>query len=209
MKQPRTKWDHVRWTPFEEADAPDGSPDKSMAMWFLNSIYQVEVRGVTAPSPFGKVIWLSIKTRDKQPRHDWRELQRIKNELVGEEVEAVEIYPAESRLVDTSNQYHLWCFPYLETENGKLPFGYSERLVAEGSSAGIAETGKGYRQRDFRDEFKPIDLVQSSKLDGLGLTAREKVGGRCPLDWSPLVERSPGVYACLKQQHYWKADNGG
>jgi hypothetical protein len=40
--------------------------------------------------------------------HDWRDLQRIKNELVGPECEAVELYPAESRLVDTANQYHLW-----------------------------------------------------------------------------------------------------
>jgi len=28
--------------------------------------------------------------------------------IVGEEHEAFEVYPAESRLVDTANQYHLW-----------------------------------------------------------------------------------------------------
>jgi hypothetical protein len=36
--------------------------------------------------------------------HDWRDLQRIKNQLVGPECEAVELYPAESRKVDTANQ---------------------------------------------------------------------------------------------------------
>jgi hypothetical protein len=38
----------------------------------------------------------------------WRDFQRIKNELVGPEHEAVELYPAETRVRDTSNTYHLW-----------------------------------------------------------------------------------------------------
>jgi hypothetical protein len=42
---------------------------------------------------------------DGQAIHDWRELQRIKNEIVGDEIEAVELYPAESRLLDTANWY--------------------------------------------------------------------------------------------------------
>jgi hypothetical protein len=53
-------------------------------------------------------VHLSIKRRDKLPVHDWRDLQRIKTELLGPECEAVELYPAESRVVDTANQYHLW-----------------------------------------------------------------------------------------------------
>lgn len=38
----------------------------------------------------------------------WDELQRIKNETVGEEVWCVECYPAESALVNVSNMRHLW-----------------------------------------------------------------------------------------------------
>lgn len=73
----------------------------------------------------GNVTTLSIRRDDRGHMRDWRDLQRIKNELAGEEVEAVELFPAESRLVDTANQTWLWCFP----PGGYLPLGFSERLV--------------------------------------------------------------------------------
>ena len=38
-------------------------------------------------------------------------MQKIKNAICGKEWEGIEIYPAESRLVDTANQYHMFCFP--------------------------------------------------------------------------------------------------
>jgi hypothetical protein len=52
--------------------------------------------------------WLSIRRSDRSPRMSWRDLQRIKNDICGEEAEAIEVYPAESRLVDGANQRHLW-----------------------------------------------------------------------------------------------------
>lgn len=79
----------------------------------------------------GHVLVLSIRRDDRQAVHDWRDFQRIKNQLAGEETEAVELYPAESRLVDSANQYWLWCFPPGE----KLPFGFGERAVTEDTSA--------------------------------------------------------------------------
>lgn len=57
-------------------------------------------------------IHLSIRRQDRLPCRDWRDFQRIKNQLAGPEWEAMEIYPAESRMVDMANQYHLWCFPF-------------------------------------------------------------------------------------------------
>lgn len=58
-------------------------------------------------------VHLSIKRLDRGVIHDWRHLQQIKNEIIGEEQLAIEIYPPESELIDTSNQYHLWHFPGL------------------------------------------------------------------------------------------------
>jgi len=75
--------------------------------------------------------WLSIKSMDRHPRHDWRHMMKIKNELIGEENEAVELYPAQSRVVDTSNQYHL--FVIKDTQH-KFPFGYTEGLVLDSNS---------------------------------------------------------------------------
>jgi len=54
---------------------------------------------------------LGITHVSETARHDWRDLQRVKNDLVGEEWEGVELYPSESRLVDPSNRFYLWCCP--------------------------------------------------------------------------------------------------
>lgn len=94
---------------------------KADEVW-RNDMYQVVVRKVE-----GEVFHLSIKRLDRQPIHDWRDLQEIKNMLIGPEHEAAELYPAESRKVDSANQYHLW---------GRLdpawrfPFGFQTRMVS-------------------------------------------------------------------------------
>ncbi len=88
---------------------------------FLNDTYQV-IRVIQ-----GDAFHLSIKRIDREPCRDWRDFQTIKNELIGPECEAVELYPAESRLVDSANQYHLWG----TTSTKHLPFGFKTRLVSE------------------------------------------------------------------------------
>lgn len=66
-----------------------------------------------------RMAWLCIRCfNDKL--HDWRDMQTIKNVLCGEECQAVEIYPAESELIDTANNFHLWVF----LDGYKLPFGF-------------------------------------------------------------------------------------
>jgi hypothetical protein len=157
MKRKRQNWDHVPWTEFQPARLPDGAADripdahKPHAI-FLNSRYQVTVWLMTAPEPFGEYVHLSIKTLDRQARHDWRDMQRIKNELCGPEFEGVEVFPAESRLVDTANQYHLFVFKSL-----KLPFGFTDRLVAEGS-------WENSKQRPFDPDVRPADLVSEPEF---------------------------------------------
>lgn len=69
---------------------------------YANDVYSVEVR---RPDPY---VHLSIVRHDGRQCQNWRELQQIKNEIVGPENEAVELFPAESRLIDTNNEYHLW-----------------------------------------------------------------------------------------------------
>jgi len=96
--------------------------------YFRSETYQVAVD----PEPehgFGEdvTLWhLSIKRNDREAFHDWRVLQMIKNEICGRESEGFEIYPAESRLVDTANQYHLYVFM---DEGQRIPCGFWERVV--------------------------------------------------------------------------------
>lgn len=159
------------WTPFQRAVGRDGSHRCFDGTdWFdiyKNSRYTVMKRVVKPFSPAAPgMIHLSIKRNDKEPVTSWRDLQKIKNELAGSECEGVQIFPAESRLVDTSNQMHLWVC----SEPGfRLPFGYDERLVCEGNSHGAV-------QEPFEDHVRPKDLVSQEQMDEAYREFRERQG---------------------------------
>lgn len=88
-----------------------------------NDQYQVAVRRFDNTKEDGPaLVHLSIKRLDKAPCRDWRDFQQIKNQLVGPECEGVELYPAESRVVDTANQYHIWV---IDSPAFRFPFGYT------------------------------------------------------------------------------------
>lgn len=150
-----------RWDPFEPAVLPARQQLEAMAAGekfkaegfrvFMNNLYQVNVYAGIPVSPTSKVYWLSIKLRSRNVVTNWRDLQRIKNEIIGPEHEAVQLFPAESRLVDTSNQYHLWVL----ANEQQFPFGYVRREVAHGSH-------NGSKQEPFTDP--PADVQDASDL---------------------------------------------
>jgi len=137
-----------KWTPLQRGYFPKGAPlpedliSKTMEMFscsreraieiadaqntgevWRNDIYQVAVHR------WSEDWWqLNIRRRDGGPiLRDWRHFQRIKNEIIGEEHEAVELYPAESRLVDTANKFHL----FVNVDPAyRFPFGFRERDVS-------------------------------------------------------------------------------
>jgi hypothetical protein len=115
------------WAPFHTAEFPEAfrklnESDPHYVGVFRNNIYQVTMR----ETPDG-VTWLSVVRIDREPVNDWRDKQRIKNELCGPEREGIELYPCESRLVDTNNQVHLYVLPV----GSMFPFGYTERDVSD------------------------------------------------------------------------------
>ena len=130
---------------------------------FKNSRYHVNINTISCKEvPGEEVIWLSIKRLDRRPLHDWRDLQRIKNELCGPECEAVELYPSESRLVDTSNQYHLWVIK----SGFRFPFGYTDRHLIKGHAPNRPPVDTpdgtrwvGSRQRPFEEDAVPEDAI--------------------------------------------------
>ena len=111
-----------------------------------NDLYEVRVfRGSKADWLVHEKLWqgsmdyLSIKRIDKKAIHDWRHLQLIKNELVSEHREAIELYPKESRLMDTANQYHLFVFP----KDYTIPLGWVKRSVNyESHEGGLNKFGQ-------------------------------------------------------------------
>lgn len=112
--------------------------DRIKEIWRNNTYIVIVER-----SPLGFVTSLSIRRDDREAIHDWRDFQQIKNDIAGSETEAVELYPAESRLVDSANQYWLWVLP----PGVQLPLGFAQRLVDDENTA----TVPGARQRAFSD----------------------------------------------------------
>jgi hypothetical protein len=101
---------------------------------WTNDIYVVTVRRWSEDKVFGTrggMIQVGIHTHDGTARHDWRDFQGIKNQIAGSECEGFELYPAESRLMDPSNYYTLWCFPGLK----RIKVGHEERVVRDANEA--------------------------------------------------------------------------
>lgn len=182
----RNKRHQPRWTPFEEL--PIGPFIDSMrargiplrdaydipVAVYLNSRYQVHVHRFPAgtwPGVDLEVNQLSIKRIDKREIKDWREFQRIKTEILGPDVEGIELYPREDRLLDTANQYHLWCLPAGQF----FPFGYFDgRIVSDSSCRGGLERS-GSRQRPLPEYMEPTHTA--AQLDAIiesGRTREER-----------------------------------
>jgi len=90
---------------------------------FINDLYVVSVFK-NEPHGFGPdvPVWhLSIRRQDREAIHDWRHFQEIKNQICGNEREGLELYPAESRLLDAANQYHLYV---IMQDGAQVPVGY-------------------------------------------------------------------------------------
>jgi hypothetical protein len=92
----------------------------------LNNRYSIQF--YQKNTEWGLIDHLIIRRHDEKPVRSWIDLQRIKNELVGSDRTAVEVFPAEDDLVDQANLYHLWVLP----EGFKLPFGLHFRGFAQG-----------------------------------------------------------------------------
>ncbi len=155
--------DADRWEPLTQV-----STDESGETW-TNSIVTCHVERNT------DFVHLSYHRRDRAPIRNWRIGQRLKNQLVGPTWEGAELCPSEERVVDSTNQYHLWCFP-------ELPFGFD----------------KGERAtQDQIDETASSEAVQrddpyadTSRFDP-NIASRGRATVRTPI--RPLVEASAAV----------------
>ncbi|MDK8188990.1 hypothetical protein QP794_02675 [Paenibacillus sp. UMB7766-LJ446] len=100
---------------------------KSMKMgngWFkeLDRVYSSEdgqYAVMTRPvaTEWGQLIHACIRNVEGTDI-PWAEKQRIKDELLGRDRTAIEVFPAATELVDEANMYHLWVLP----AGMKLPF---------------------------------------------------------------------------------------
>lgn len=63
-------------------------------------------------APWGMTRHVKVQRRDSLDGISWDDLQRIKNEALGADVIAVEVFPAEDQVVNEVNMRHLWEVPH-------------------------------------------------------------------------------------------------
>ena len=107
------------WGLWRRTDMPHGGGGEGWLLdvrWAMaNDLYAVLCRPFQ--TSLGEVIHCSIRTASNLEA-PWRDKQRIKNELFGEQRVAVEVMPPEENLVDDADMYHIWVYP----EGYKMPF---------------------------------------------------------------------------------------
>jgi hypothetical protein len=112
-----------------------------------NDLYQVHLRRYPMlASGLPPVTHLSMRRIDRGHVFDWRHMQLIKNQLCGDECEGVELFPAESRLVDLANQRHIWV---VAAADFRFPFGFDG-----GQPYVTGESGGGAVQRPIEETAK-------------------------------------------------------
>lgn len=141
-------------------------PGPNTDAW-VNDQYIVHRRTITSDNEGQPPMFhLSIRNQDHGARHDWRDFQRIKNQLAGEEYEGVELYPAESNKMDTANQFHIWAFPF------HLGIGWEERMVTDHDVSSTHEPGAV--QRDNEPVDGPLNTLEEVNEWGARVDADQK-----------------------------------
>ena len=134
--------------------------------YWKNNLYFVAITYLDRGNLKQGGLHLDIHRLDQAPIYDWRHLQRIKNELAGPDREAVELYPAVSRLVDTANSYHLWVVPEGET----VGCGFTTGAVVGSEYARRI----GAKQRDYHPD-DPCRALYSQGEEALEAEVRRTI----------------------------------
>jgi hypothetical protein len=148
----------------------------------------------------GHPLWyLRIYSYSRLPIHDWTVIQEIKNEIIGTEYEGIELYPAQSRIMNKENCFHLWILAPnqhdLHPPQFRLGFNMASKLAM--------------RKSDFeREKQKLIDsrkmttvIIINDELENLSQLAFPHCDH--PLQAvEKYVEAHPEIVACLE---HWQS----
>ena len=118
-KQERAERRSGRWSPWRRASeemvarAYELSKDcwlREVHTVWTNGWMNVSVRTIHHNAMGFAVDHAFLRTA-LQDELTWKEKQRIKDELFGENRMAVEVFPRKTDLIDAADLYHLWVFP--------------------------------------------------------------------------------------------------
>lgn len=140
------------WTPFYRCEPDVRDPN---AQIYRNSRYQVHIRLIRAEGDHPEMIHISLRRLDRGILIPFRDVMRMKRELLHPEIELVELFPAEERLVDTANQFHYWG---INSTDFRFPLGFTQRLVGDGNGQ------EGGKQAFYEKDEQPADWLSHEQL---------------------------------------------
>lgn len=144
LKQKQREWD------WQQDVAPDAlsphclSGGKVSAVWRCRKYLVLVTR-----FPDGTAL---LTIADRACRHNWQDMQRIKNDVLGKQWAGVEVYPPQRLVVDYANFYHLWCTPR------KLRIGWDD-----GGDYTVEHTFYTSKDSKKKDGLPEITAAQSLK----------------------------------------------
>tara|TARA_R110002020_G_scaffold399695_1_gene609527 strand:+ start:479 stop:1024 length:546 start_codon:yes stop_codon:yes gene_type:complete len=146
--------DLVEWHGITKVEAKKMIKTLNDQVFYANDLYNCQVTEKKYNQSIGtEITELSITRRDRKAIHDWRHLQWIKNDILGVDVEAIELYPSESRLLDTANTFWLYAFPKGEI----LPFG---RVF---DAPMVMSTKQAWESGAVQREYIPYELITDTE----------------------------------------------
>jgi hypothetical protein len=79
--------------------------------YIVNDFYRILVART------GKYIHIRIRRLDDKPITSFQDMQDIKNEFIGRESAAIQIFPKESDYINNTNSYHIFSWDNMDIPN--------------------------------------------------------------------------------------------
>ena len=86
--------------------------------YIVNDIYRVYIAQTK------QYTHIRIRRLDDEPISSFSDFQEIKNHFLGEEIEAIQVFPKVSNYVNNSNTYHLFSWQGMQVPNLKELYRY-------------------------------------------------------------------------------------
>ena len=88
--------------------------------------YNVDEVYIVYYSKIDKYIHLRIRRIDDKPVINYMDIQQIKDDLLGKNVEAIQVFPKRNDFIDNSNTYHIWTWKGIKIPNLKKLYEYKK-----------------------------------------------------------------------------------
>jgi hypothetical protein len=83
-------------------------PNRNIKHAFVSRDHSVQISFVFS-NKYGRIAHLWVKRHNGRPT-TWKEMQQIKDELIGGDKVGIEVFPKIENIIDQAPMYHIWVF---------------------------------------------------------------------------------------------------